>query len=168
MEMRPIPGYPGYQVTDDGRVWLERKGRFSKGKPDVHGYPVVNMIDTQGRRRPVHVHVLVLLAFVGPCPPGNEARHLNDIKTDTHLANLKWGTRKENVDDCIRNGHFAYLETKRGSDHPRATVTEKDVEDIRRRYLPRVVTGPMLAREYGVKTCVVYNIIHGTNWKHVA
>jgi hypothetical protein len=54
------------------------------------------------------VHVLVLTAFVGPCPDGNEALHFNDIPDDNRLSNLRWGTRSQNNHDAIRNGHRTY------------------------------------------------------------
>ena len=50
------------------------------------------------------VHRLVLTAFVGPCPPGQEARHWDDVGTNNHLSNLLWGTPSENGHDKTRNG----------------------------------------------------------------
>ena len=41
-------------------------------------------------------HKLILWTFVGPRPEGMEACHLNGIKTDNRICNLKWGSRSEN------------------------------------------------------------------------
>lgn len=41
-------------------------------------------------------HKLVLWAFVGVRPAGLEACHLNGVKPDNRLCNLKWGSRSEN------------------------------------------------------------------------
>ena len=42
--------------------------------------------------------------FIGPCPAGMEARHLNDVKKDNRLENLRWGTHGDNVQDAYNNG----------------------------------------------------------------
>jgi len=167
MEMRLIPGFPGYQATDDGRIWSERSKRFLKTPPDTNGYPQVNLW-CHRQRTHIHVHQLILLTFVGPCPKGMECRHLKDVKTDNRLGSLAWGTRQENIADSKRNGNFWYNPGYVGSAHPRATVTEKEVAEIRSKYRPRRVTAPMLAIEYRTSASVIYNIVHRTHWKHVA
>lgn len=71
-----------------------------------------------GHRGPsISVHVLVLEAFEGACPPGHEALHDNDDPTDNRLTNLRWGTRSENLLDRVRNGlhnHANKTHCKRG------------------------------------------------------
>ena len=44
----------------------------------------------------ISVHRAVLLAWVGPCPEGCEADHLNGNNTDNRLCNLQWVTKSEN------------------------------------------------------------------------
>jgi hypothetical protein len=46
-----------------------------------------------GKQRKLYVHRAVLMAFVGPCPEGHEARHLNGEPNDNRLSNLCWDTR---------------------------------------------------------------------------
>src|SRR5690606_23518834 len=50
------------------------------------------------------VHQLVMLAFKGPTPAGEEIRHLNGIPTDNRLSNLAFGTRTDNILDVYRIG----------------------------------------------------------------
>ena len=50
------------------------------------------------------VHILVLEAFKGPCPPGHQARHLNDVGSDNRVDNLEWGTLSDNKVDAAKNG----------------------------------------------------------------
>lgn len=38
-----------------------------------------------------------MLAFEGPCPKGCEVLHLNHNPSDNRRANLKYGTRSENM-----------------------------------------------------------------------
>lgn len=109
---RTIPRHPGYEASDLGRVRsVDRmivrsngrrqtlRGRVlrpSAGRPQV----VVN-----GRTR--YVHHLVLLTFVGPCPPGLQCCHRNDDPSDNRLINLRWDSSSANHHDAVRNGRHA-------------------------------------------------------------
>lgn len=103
----PIPGYEGtYEVSDLGRIRSrprERtRGDILKTPPNKRGYPEVHLYGDN--RRTWHVHVLVCLAFLGPCPDGLEIRHYDDDKSNLALTNLSYGTRSENVLDRVRLG----------------------------------------------------------------
>lgn len=102
----PIPDHPGYYATSDGHVWTTMHGRGHRREPlmlaehtDQHGYRRVRI---SGRR--CLVHRLVLSAFSGPAPAGMECRHLDGTRDNNAIANLKWGTRKENAADRLRHG----------------------------------------------------------------
>ena len=110
---RPCVGYPDYVVSDLGRVrsldklkwngpvgYAFHKGRLLKQAIGSHGYPYVQV----GRGNPRTVHSLVLEAFVSPRPKGKECRHLDGNKMNSELANLCWGTPKENGEDKSRHG----------------------------------------------------------------
>jgi hypothetical protein len=109
-EWRPVVGHEGaYEVSDQGRVRSldhfrmqtgphgELVQRFYPGKilrPSVStkaGHVGVSL-----RRKTFHVHALVLAAFVGPRPVGQETLHLNHVGADNRLVNLRYGTRSEN------------------------------------------------------------------------
>ncbi|AWN04235.1 HNH endonuclease [Gordonia phage Sour] len=53
------------------------------------------------------VHRLVLEAFVGPCPEGQQACHADDDKTNNELTNLRWDSPSANAADMRRNGRNA-------------------------------------------------------------
>ena len=107
-EWKPVPGYEGrYEVSDLGRVrslqhcWGPRPTPHLL-KPGIAstGYPTVAL----GRGNTKQVHALVLSAFVGPCPPGQECRHKNGVRSDPRLVNLEYGTRAQNIQDAIVHG----------------------------------------------------------------
>ncbi len=104
---RPIADYPNYEVSDDGRVRSlprERvRGGILKPSRNVRGYWYVGLF-RNGKCTRLRIHKLVAEAFIGPCPPGQEVRHLNDIKDDNRPTNLAYGTRLENKADEKRNG----------------------------------------------------------------
>lgn len=114
-----------YRVSTDGRIesrWDNRciagVGKWRPLKPVAckrrGGYLKVTLCGfpddaPSGRRRDQrYVHDLILEAFVGPAPPGMEACHDPDhTPTNNAIANLRWGTRSDNVRDMIRQGrHF--------------------------------------------------------------
>lgn len=103
-DFRLIPGQKKHRVSDDGKMQSLKSSGWQdmKASPDRSGYPCVSM-KVEGKPKTLRVHTLVLLAFVGPRPPGMVARHLNDNPRDNRLENLKWGTRSENGADSVKN-----------------------------------------------------------------
>ncbi|QZE10566.1 hypothetical protein SEA_SCOOBYDOOBYDOO_251 [Mycobacterium phage ScoobyDoobyDoo] len=88
-------------MSDEGRVWSLVSNRLMKLTPLVGSGHLRLNLDTNKTRL---VHRLVLEAFVGPCPPGMETRHLDDDPSNNRLSNLCWGTRLENTMDRVQNG----------------------------------------------------------------
>lgn len=111
----PIPGHDGYEASDHGRVRsVDRVIRDSLGRVRrLRGYvlsPVLAgsrdprwTVTLNGQRRR-WVHRLVLSAFVGECPPGQEGCHDNGDPFDNRLGNLYWGTHSQNMLDKQRHG----------------------------------------------------------------
>lgn len=52
----------------------------------------------------------------------------------------------------------------RGEQHPLAKLTRIQVEVIKRKYAPGLVTYDSLAREYSVSKTTISRIINGTLW----
>jgi hypothetical protein len=68
-----------------------------------------------------YVHRLVLAAFVGPCPPGNDACHGDGDPTNNRLTNLRWDTHRENMRDMVRH-------ERQGNQHMGKTRCKRDHE----------------------------------------
>lgn len=111
-EWATIPGHPHYLVSNHGRVWAERRQRSAGGlkklTKESNGYLCCNL----GRGNHFRVHTLVLLAFVGVPGYQQEALHGDGCRTNNRLENLRWGTRKENMEDYSRH----YWERKKADD----------------------------------------------------
>ena len=166
-------GFPGYRVGDDGSVWSRiyqtpQRGKFGQiVKTTVHYNGSWNLLTYSGKthRRVTFwpsqarhlVHRLVLLAFVGPCPPGMEACHFpNRNPTDNRLCNLRWGTKRDNYNDAVVHGTNA---------PPK--LTGQEVCRIRDRYARGGVTMQALADEYKVCLVAIWKIIHRKMWTSV-
>lgn len=100
--IRPIPGFPGYFVTFDGKVIGRRGWRLRPTRTDS-GHRLV-MLYLDGKPIGRLVHRLVLEAFVGPCPDGMEACHGDGDPDNNRLTNLRWDTRSANQMDSVRHG----------------------------------------------------------------
>jgi hypothetical protein len=174
MEIREIPGLPDYGVDRDGGLWTRRPrgplgGRVQGSlawkrknlRPNPNGYIAAKAwYNGEGRR--FFVHRAVLEAFIGRCPPGMEARHLNGDRADNHLVNLAWGTGLDNAAD--REGHG---NQPHGAESPNARLTEDQVLSIRRRYMAGGSSMLGMAREYGVGFTTVWNVVHQRTWIHL-
>ena len=116
-QWRDIPGHPGYQVSDHGRVrsvdrtvtYSDGQVRRYKGKilrtplSKMGGYPHVNLWN-RGESQVRYVHSLVAETFIGPRPEGTEVCHNDGNPTNNHVANLRFGTQSENTLDRVAHG----------------------------------------------------------------
>lgn len=118
--MRDIPGYPGYQASAGGRVWSAKTSRYLKPQADKGGYLIIAP-SVDGKARPSRVHRLIALAYLGPCPPGMEVRHLNGAPADNRVENLAYGTHLENMADMrAQGGNAQARRTHCAQGHPYA------------------------------------------------
>lgn len=95
---KQVPEYRKYEVSTLGKVkssnWKTK--RILKKGINKRGYYFVRL-SKKGQQEYFYLSRLVLETFIGPRPKGREASHLNDIKTDNRLCNLKWETPMENL-----------------------------------------------------------------------
>ena len=108
-EYRVIPGFPDYQVSNLGNVKsLRRKTpRVMRPQKWTTGYRLVSLrLDGDNNYHYRLVHVLVMLAFVGPKPDGLCIRHLDGNPSNNQLTNLTYGTLAENQRDRIAHGTY--------------------------------------------------------------
>lgn len=117
----PIPGYPGYEIAENGRVFSVLHNWRGYGVRELaqdlndDGYPSVRLT-VEGKRAQWTVHALVALVFLPPRPsPTHELRHLDGDKNNPHADNLAWGTRQDNANDREKHGR-----TSRGFSHSEA------------------------------------------------
>ncbi len=168
---RPIPGFPGYFVTDAGQIWSEPRrdnlgrrvtgGRWLTLGTRKNGYSRVHL-RRNGRDVNKYVHHLVLEAFVGPRPKGMEACHFPDqTRTNNHLSNLRWDTRSENMRDAVLCG------TRGGEADSQTKLTAENVRAIDALYRTGSSTQKEIAKQYGVSRVTVTDIVNRHTWKHL-
>lgn len=158
------PVFTDYAISDDGKVKRitakkgAKVGRILRPGVTPYGYHMVCVAPKTYR----FVHALVLETFVGPRQPGMEARHLNDVKSDNRLENLRWGSHAENYADRQANGGGNH-----GSRHGMSKLNEADVMEIRKRWEIRGDTKTEIAKAFNVSVSCVKLIVNRQRWAHV-
>ncbi|MCP4248245.1 MAG: hypothetical protein GY778_14460 [bacterium] len=93
--LRPIPDYPDYFARADGTILRQTVRGLRKRKTRLHEGGVYIRIKIDYRTHEPSVGHLVLTAFVGRCPRGHRAVHLDGNPLNNRLANLAWRHRSE-------------------------------------------------------------------------
>jgi len=159
-----------YTVSNKGQIKRITKGtKFGAGHIYT-GYITAKgyqrfCFNYKGRRYQRFAHVLVLEAFVGPCPPGMVTNHKNGNKVDNRLENLEWVTQAQNVKhslEVLGNSH-----SRPGEQHGCSKLTKEQVKHIRRMFASGKYTKTELAREFGVTGVLIGLIVRRQAWKHV-
>lgn len=153
-------GIPRFLVSNYGNVKSKVTGKLIKQAMTHRGYfkvsTTVNNVAYQ-----VHTHRLVLQSFTGENHPDKHAAHLNGIKTDNRISNLKWATPKENNEHRIIHG-------TNGAGHKnsqaRLSVEKvKEIMDIRATGLGR----KEIAKKLNLHPETVGSVIFGYTWNVV-
>jgi hypothetical protein len=170
MNIKPIPNFLGYEISDCGRVFSWRsRGRNAKLstvarelKPRVNkGYEKVELMQ-DGKQHAKFVHRLVLETFVGPPGPGEEGCHSDGNRLNNHISNLRWDSPAGNQADRKLHGTDSA-----GSKNGRSKLTEPDVLQIRALYEAGGITQRQLAERFGVTQGLIGHIVNRRKWQHI-
>ena len=169
---RPVVGLEDlYEVSSHGRVRrLLVTARWAANGPrlltpfKVQGYPTVNLCDLDGRRRRFAVHILVAQAFLGPRPEGYDVSHEDGSRDNNYIGNLKYRTRQGNMLMMHVHGN-----APTGENSVLAKLTDAQVVEIRRRFIPRDPDHgyAALGREFGVSWATVRLAYERKSWRHL-
>jgi len=162
---RPIPEWPGYEISDLGRLrsWRPMPGsqklpshpRILAGGHDKDGYRRA-VLTRPGSRKSFRVAHLVALLWMCPKPAGKVLAHHNGVNTDDRVSNLRWKTQRENILDKLRHGTMPI-----GEVHCRARLNRRQVHEIREsQEYPKAI-----ASRFGVSVSTVDGIRARRTWK---
>ena len=97
VEFRKLENYDNYYIYEDGRVLNIKSKRFLKfNYNNNNGYCRVELCDNNKKRKKFFIHRLVYETFKGQIPVKLQVDHVNGIRDDNRLINLRLLTPKEN------------------------------------------------------------------------
>jgi hypothetical protein len=175
--LKTIPDFPDYAINEEGWVWSKPRriadGRYRRGQwlsPRTGRGNLLYVAFWQDDRA-YHraVHRLILETYVGPCPFGMVARHINGKPSDNRLENLMWDTRSVIIKKAADRGTFYQCGYKgvKGEASNNAKLTETDVRGIDAMYRTRLFRQVEIAEQYGIWQGTVSAIIRRKSWKHL-
>jgi HNH endonuclease len=131
--------------------------------------------------------------FNGSIPDGYQVCHKCDVRCCVNPGHLFLGTQKDNIQDMVAKGRAAkpdvvgplnpmfgrsHSEDSRllqslakqhryvGTNHPRASINEKQVKSIKEMRVTGA-TANSIAESLGISFHIVRNVIYRKSWKHI-
>ena len=138
-----IRNFPDYKISNWGRVFSKKRNTFINGRPNALGYYQVALRDVNGKEVWVLIHRLVAEYFVPNICFGTEVDHINKDRTDNRASNLRWVSRKENMQNVPKE------RMKRGVIQP---VVQYDLEG---NFIKEYSSAAEAARENGYRADVI-------------
>jgi transposase-like protein len=154
---RAIDGY-GIEVSDLGGV----RSSITKKPRKIsyaNGYKQIGVWHDYTGQGAIGIHRLVMFAFAGPCPAGKEVDHINGIRDDNRLSNLRYVTRSENINGTVARGH-------RGSNRWNTILTDDKVRQIKEMHR-NGYSVKAIAETLNITQSPIFHIIAGRSWTHV-
>lgn len=174
-QWKAIEGYEGiFEVSDYGRVRsldrLSANGRQLKGKmmsvsrkgKKENEYMQVGLMKEK-KQRTHNLHRLVAIAFI-PNPENKpEVNHLDGDKTNNHVSNLSWVTRKEQMEHASETGLMLV-----GGMSQNSKLTDVEAKYIREVYVEGHLefSAKALSEKFSISTRTITAIANGTARPH--
>lgn len=98
-EWKTVPAFPNYMVSRNGEIYNKKTKKTLVGSYR-NGYIRISI---NGKN--YSLHILVYNTFVGEIPKGYVLDHINGIRDDNRVCNLRCVTQSENMQNAQRNGH---------------------------------------------------------------
>lgn len=168
------------EIDVEGRIWRVKKRTHDRwtggtkvtpcervraeiGRPGNNYLQVRAMVD--GKRHYAAAARLVWRHFKGPIPQGLTVNHEDGWKPNNRPGNLELATYSAQRHHAIRVLGALHHDV-RGSKHPKTTLTEANVAEMRRlRSAGQMVKA--IAQQFGVSQNAASQICRNVTWKHV-
>ena len=98
-----INGFPGYTISEDGKVKSLKSGRIRKPRKSTNGYLNLDLWNG-GKSKVLSVHRLVAEAFIDNPYDKPQVNHIDGNKSNNDAANLEWATASENTQHAHDTG----------------------------------------------------------------
>lgn len=163
-----IKGYPGYYISKRGTLFTSLKRVGVKGKGRGRRGTTIEVSDDWKKRcvsvksngylqctlyrKRFYIHRLVYESWVGSIPKGYDIDHINGIKSDNRVSNLRAVSRSENLKHNYELGF-------KGSNYIHS-FSDKDREFIKRDY-SNGLSIKRLSSKYGYSRYFIHQVLKG-------
>jgi hypothetical protein len=139
---RVILDRPNYCVNNVGDIFNLKLKKFLKISVSKDcGYKRIALYDKH-KTKSYRIHSLVAEYFIGTRPEGYQVNHIDGNKTNNHVSNLEYVTRKGNSEHAVKIGLIKSLHA------------HWDKEQLIKDY--RVKTIKEIAKDLGCNKCTVF------------
>jgi hypothetical protein len=160
---------PNYEVSSEGRVRERARPVFNRGRVyskaprqiepfiDTDGYAFVVIRKPMGTgSEKIFVHRLVMEVFVGECPEEMSVDHIDRVRTNNALANLRYATKAEQTENRD-------LSRISGENSRFSKLTQANVDEIRK--MIEIGFGDdVIAVRFNISASAIRNIRSGKSW----
>ena len=101
------PVYTDYYASSDGEIYSTNRNRLMNFNLDKQGYLKVGP-RKDGKQKITSVHRFVYECFHGIIPDQMQIDHINHVKTDNRIENLRLVNRSENCRNRAKHNTFQY------------------------------------------------------------
>lgn len=167
-----INEFNNYEISNFGRVRNKETGCILK--PSIRkGYERVGLY-SEGERTYFSIHRLVGEYFLGNPNDKPQINHKDGNKKNNFYGNLEWCTNSENQLHAYENGlqnrtinHKQQLKELHKISKKNRKLSDKEVREIRDKYVPYKYSYAKLGDEYGVSGKTIELIVKNKRYKDV-
>ena len=113
-----IHGYENYLIYNDGRVFGKKRNKLLKPRTNSRGYKHLTL-HKGGKRKTHNIHRLIAEHYIDNPENKRCVDHINRIRTDNRIENLRWATYSE-------NGQNKTLSKKNTTGHKYVSYSNRD------------------------------------------
>jgi hypothetical protein len=102
-----IQGYPNYLIYPDGKVFSKKRNIFLKDATNKWKYKFVILCKNHNKKS-FQIHRLVAEHYIPNPENKREVDHINRIRGDNRVENLRWATHSENnLNKCLSKNNVS-------------------------------------------------------------
>lgn len=160
-----VDGLENYLITEDGRIFSEKRGIFIRPSLSTKGYKQVSLRN-KGKSKNYYVHRLLMETHR---PITNEkemcVNHIDGNKTNNNLDNLEWVTKQQNLIHALTSGlRDMSKHVTSGEKNGNSRLSESDVLFIYKSQKEKTMSTKELAEKFHVSKTTVLNIKNKKKW----